>query len=55
LWETPAGEAWLQTLFFATLYMFGLQSHVGANRLVDPVARAKGRDVSNTGLHGAAF
>jgi hypothetical protein len=33
LWETPAGEAWLQTLFFATLYVFGLQGHVGADRL----------------------
>ena len=33
LWESPAGEAWLQTLFFATLYVFGLQGHVGADRL----------------------
>jgi hypothetical protein len=33
LWETEAGAAWLRTLFFATLYVFGLQSHVGADTL----------------------
>lgn len=33
LWETEAGAAWLRVLFFATLYTFGLESHVGADKL----------------------
>ena len=33
LWETEAGAAWLRVLYFATLYTFGLQSHVGGGKL----------------------
>ena len=33
LWETPEGDAWLMRLVFATLYVFGLQRHVGADTL----------------------
>ena len=33
LWETQEGDAWLQRLVFATLYVFGLQRHVGADTL----------------------
>ncbi len=33
LWETPEGDAWLIRLVFATLYIFGLQRHVGADTL----------------------
>ena len=35
LWETPEGDAWLIRLVFATLYVFGLQRHVGADTLSD--------------------
>jgi hypothetical protein len=33
LWETEAGEAWLRLLTFASLYTFGLECHVGADKL----------------------
>jgi len=33
LWETPEGDTWLKLLVFATLYVFGLQRHVGADTL----------------------
>lgn len=33
LWETPEGNDWLIRLVFATLYVFGLQRHVGADTL----------------------
>jgi len=33
LWETPEGDAWLIRLVFATLYVFGLQRHVGADTI----------------------
>ncbi|MGY6275704.1 hypothetical protein [Methylomonas sp. MgM2] len=32
-WETEAGEAWLQRLMVAVLYCFGLECHVGADKL----------------------
>lgn len=33
LWETEAGEAWLNILVVAALYTFGLECHVGADKL----------------------
>jgi hypothetical protein len=33
LWETEAGEAWLKLLMVAVLYVFGMESHVGADKL----------------------
>jgi methionine synthase I (cobalamin-dependent) len=33
LWETEAGEAWLQQLTVADLYTFGMECHVGADKL----------------------
>lgn len=33
LWETEAGEAWLKLLMVAVLYSFGMESHVGADKL----------------------
>jgi hypothetical protein len=33
LWATEAGEAWLKLLMVAVLYSFGMECHVGADRL----------------------
>ncbi len=33
LWETEAGEAWLKVLIVAVLYSFGMECHVGADKL----------------------
>ncbi len=33
LWETEAGEAWLKLLMVAVLYSFGMECHVGADKL----------------------
>lgn len=33
LWETEAGEAWLKLLIVAVLYSFGMECHVGADKL----------------------
>ena len=33
LWETEAGEAWLKLLMVAVLYVFGLECHVGTDKL----------------------
>jgi len=33
LWETDSGEAWQQMLVLATLYTFGMECHVGADKL----------------------
>jgi hypothetical protein len=33
LWETEAGEVWLKLLTVAVLYSFGLECHVGADKL----------------------
>jgi AraC-like DNA-binding protein len=33
LWETEEGQAWLRLLIFGSLYMFGLQRHVGTEHL----------------------
>ncbi len=33
LWESEAGEAWLKIVVVAALYVFGLQCHVGAEKL----------------------
>lgn len=33
MWETEAGAAWLKLLVVAVLYSFGLESHVGADKL----------------------
>ncbi len=33
LWETEAGEAWLKLLVIAALYSFGMDRHVGADKL----------------------
>jgi len=32
-WETEAGDAWLRRMTLATLYIFGLDCHVGADKL----------------------
>ena len=32
-WETEVGEAWLRRMMLATLYIFGLDCHVGADKL----------------------
>ncbi|MDD4915288.1 MAG: hypothetical protein PHW13_09680 [Methylococcales bacterium] len=32
-WETEAGDAWLRRMMLATLYIFGLDCHVGADKL----------------------
>jgi Family of unknown function (DUF6399) len=33
LWETEAGEAWLRLLTFAVMYVFGMENHVGTDKL----------------------
>ena len=33
LWETEGGRAWLKLMFFAVLYTFGMECHVGADKL----------------------
>ena len=33
MWETEAGEAWLKLLMVAVLYTFGMECHVGADKL----------------------
>lgn len=33
LWENEAGQAWLKLLYFAVLYTFGMECHVGADKL----------------------
>ena len=33
MWETEAGEAWLKRLMVAVLYSFGMECHVGADKL----------------------
>lgn len=33
LWETEAGEAWLKLLMVGVLYIFGMECHVGADKL----------------------
>ena len=33
MWATEAGEAWLKLLMVAVLYSFGMECHVGADRL----------------------
>lgn len=32
-WETEAGQAWLKILWVAVLYIFGMECHVGADKL----------------------
>ncbi len=32
-WETEAGAAWLKRLVIAVLYSFGMECHVGADKL----------------------
>lgn len=35
LWETEAGQAWLKLLYFAVLYTFGMECHIGADKLAN--------------------
>ena len=35
LWETESRQAWLKLLYFTVLYTFGMECHIGADKLTN--------------------